>query len=384
MEIELKKLGDITTGNTPSKKDEHYWNSADICFVKPDSIADEGITLINDSSEYISENARNKARVVSKDAIFVTCIGSIGKIGIADYGDYAFNQQINVIEPNEIVLPRYLAYNLLYSKPRLAAIANAPVVPIINKTQFGDFIVSIEEDKIKQAEIVSVLDKLTGIIESRNKELAELDILIKARFVEMFGENLDSGKPLSDLAEITGGLTKNSKRNTFTTKMPYLRVANVFFNHLDLDEVLVIGVQENEIKKTLLKDGDVLFVEGNGSVEQIGRVAIWDGSIEPCLHQNHLIKARFDKEMINPIYALFYFMSQKGRAQIIRKAVSTSGLHTLSVKKIEALELPVQPIELQNQFADFVHQVDKSKVVVQKALDETQTLFDSLMQEYFG
>lgn len=137
MEIAIKDLGEIITGDTPSKKEERYWDSKDICFVKPDGIADEGITLIKDSSEYLSENARKKARVVSKDAVFVTCIGSIGKIGITSEGDYAFNQQINVIVPNEKVLPRYLAYNLLFSRPRFEAIANAPVVPIINKTQFG-------------------------------------------------------------------------------------------------------------------------------------------------------------------------------------------------------------------------------------------------------
>ena len=194
MEIELKKLGEIITGNTPSKKIDSYWDSADICFVKPDGIADDGITLIKDSSEYISENARDKARIVSKDSVFVTCIGSIGKIGIADSGDYAFNQQINVIEPNEKVLPRYLAYNLLYSKPKLEAIANAPVVPIINKTQFGNFIVNIEEDRTIQAEIVSVLDKLTDIIESRKKEIVSFDELIKARFVELFGNLKENDK----------------------------------------------------------------------------------------------------------------------------------------------------------------------------------------------
>ncbi len=78
-----------------------------------------------------------------------------------------------------------MAYNLLYSKPRLEAIANAPVVPIINKTQFGDFKLNIEEDRAKQAEIVSVLDKLTGIIESRKKELESFDELIKARFINL-------------------------------------------------------------------------------------------------------------------------------------------------------------------------------------------------------
>lgn len=237
----------------------------------------------------------------------------------------------------------------------------------------------------EQKDIVNKLKKTEKIIKLTKQELQSLDNLIKARFIELFGDYInEGGKPLSELATITGGLTKNSKRNTFNLKMPYLRVANVFFNRLDLNEILEIGVREDEIGKTLLETGDLLFVEGNGSIEQIGRVAIWDGSINQILHQNHLIKARFHKKTILPEFALFYFMSQEGRQQIISKSVSTSGLNTLSVNKISSLILPMPPIELQERFAAFVTQVDKSKVKVQKALDETQKLFDSLMQQYFG
>ena len=181
MEVMIKELGTIITGNTPSKKNEEFWNSEDICFVKPDIISDNGINEIFESNEYISEEAKKKARVVSKDSIFITCIGSIGKIGIALEGEYAFNQQINAIVPNGKVLPKYLAYNLLYNRSRLVSIANAPVVPIINKSQFSDFTIKIDSNKNKQLEIVNVLDKLTHIIEQRNDELSTLDDLIKAR-----------------------------------------------------------------------------------------------------------------------------------------------------------------------------------------------------------
>ena len=170
MDVMMKELGEIITGNTPSKKTEEFWNSEDICFVKPDIIADNGINEIVDSNEFISEDARKKARVVGKNAIFITCIGSIGKIGIASDGEYAFNQQINAIIPNDRVQPKYLAYNLLFNKPRLVAMANAPVVPIINKSQFGEFSVNIETDIERQYETVDVLDKLTQIIQQRNKE----------------------------------------------------------------------------------------------------------------------------------------------------------------------------------------------------------------------
>ena len=288
----------------------------------------------------------------------------------------------------EMILPEFLEYALRcdralnYYKAKLrGSTARRRSLPTSTLLAYTVPLPDISE----QEHILNVVHKTQKVISGRTEEISLLDNLIKARFVEMFGDYLkDDRRPLSEVAIITGGLTKNSNRNTFETKMPYLRVANVFYNRLDLREILEIGVKEEEIEKTLLQAGDLLFVEGNGSIEQIGRVAIWDGSIDPILHQNHLIKARFNNEIIAPEYALFYFMLQDGRQQIISKSVSTSGLNTLSVNKVSSLLLPIPPIALQKQFGEFIKQTDKSKVVVQKALDEAQTLFDSLMQEYFG
>ena len=261
--------------------------------------------------------------------------------------------------PKKNVLPEYLFYVVSYM--HLEKYYTGATIPHIYFKDYKNEEFNLDNIE-KQLEIIDALGRCKKVIEARKQELVELDRLTKARFVEMFGDYInEGGKPLSELATITGGLTKNSKRNTFNLKMPYLRVANVFFNRLDLNEILEIGVREDEIGKTLLEAGDLLFVEGNGSIEQIGRVAIWDGSINQILHQNHLIKARFHKKTILPEYALFYFMSQEGRQQIISKSVSTSGLNTLSVNKISSLILPMPPIELQERFAAFVTQVNKSK-----------------------
>ena len=261
--------------------------------------------------------------------------------------------------PKKNVLPEYLFYVVSYM--HLEKYYTGATIPHIYFKDYKNEEFNLDNIE-KQLEIIDALGRCKKVIEARKQELVELDRLTKARFVEMFGDYInEGGKPLSELATITGGLTKNSKRNTFNLKMPYLRVANVFFNRLDLNEILEIGVREDEIGKTLLEAGDLLFVEGNGSIEQIGRVAIWDGSINQILHQNHLIKARFHKKTILPEYALFYFMSQEGRQQIISKSVSTSGLNTLSVNKIGSLILPMPPIELQERFAAFVTQVNKSK-----------------------
>ena len=381
MEIKIKDLGEITTGNTPSKKDDSYWESADICFVKPDGIADEGITLINSSTDFISGKARDKARIVSKDAVFVTCIGSIGKIGIADSGDYAFNQQINVIEPNEIVMPRYLAYNLLFSKPRLISIANAAVVPIINKTQFGEIVINIEEDKTKQVEIVSVLDKLSGIITKYKQELKSLDVLIKARFVEMFGDPVSNPfglpvKKLSELGSLDRGRSQHRPRNA-----PELLGGP--YPLIQTGEVSVAGLYITEYHNTYSEIGlkqSKMWKAGTLCITiaaNIAQTAIM--TFDACFPDSVVGFVPYGE--VNALYIHYWFgffqkILEEQAPQVAQKNINLKILSDLNVIVPEKKKL--------KQFEDFVARVDKSKVAVQKSLDETQLLFDSLMQEYFG
>jgi type I restriction enzyme S subunit len=151
---------------------------------------------------------------------------------------------------------------------------------------------------------------------------------------------------LSELAEISGGITKNSKRSTLPIQRPYLAVANVYANRLDLEKVGTIGVSEGELGRAELKDGDLLVVEGNGSLSQLGRVALWRGEIKGCLHQNHLIKVRPGEE-VESKWILYWLMSPTGRQAIEAIGSSTSGLHTLSLSKVSSLPAPLAPKEVQ-------------------------------------
>jgi type I restriction enzyme S subunit len=127
-----------------------------------------------------------------------------------------------------------------------------------------------------------------------------------------------------------------------------LRVANVYADELRLENISDIGVADGELQRVLLQRDDLLIVEGNGSPDQIGRVALWDGSISPCAHQNHIIKARFaDPSMAR--WAMVWLSSLDGRAAINRVASSTSGLHTLSISKIASLPIPIPPLAEQHR-----------------------------------
>ncbi|EGM76937.1 restriction endonuclease S subunit [Rheinheimera sp. A13L] len=152
---------------------------------------------------------------------------------------------------------------------------------------------------------------------------------------------------------VSGGLTKSIKKNTNQRKIPYLRVANVYANELRLDEIHEISVSETELDRVLLQDKDLLIVEGNGSPEQIGRIAIWDNSVSPCVHQNHLIKVRLIEKTLSE-FIVFWLMSLYGRDQIKAVASSTSGLYTLSISKISSLPIPLPPLEEAREISSLV------------------------------
>jgi len=153
---------------------------------------------------------------------------------------------------------------------------------------------------------------------------------------------------LEQIADIQGGIQKQPKRQPQKNVFPYLRVANVLRNKLDLTEVHEIELFGDELEKLRLKTGDLLVVEGNGSPSQIGRMAVWDGSIKNCVHQNHIIRARLSDQM-SPAFVAAYWNSQEGSEYVKQVASSTSGLYTLNVSKVGHLSVPVIPLAEQHR-----------------------------------
>ena len=159
---------------------------------------------------------------------------------------------------------------------------------------------------------------------------------------------------LGDISAVSGGLTKNRGRNTSgMTSAPFLRVANVQSGYVDLEDLHLIEASTQEIERLSLRRGDMLVVEGNGSLSQVGRCAIWDNDLSGCIHQNHIIRVRLNKpEQANWVFR--WLSSQHGRTFIERSASSTSGLHTLSISKIENLPVPIAPEREQDQILEII------------------------------
>ena len=181
----LSDTGKVYTGSTPSMKVPEYYERNDIPFIKPGDIAESGVTLVRDTVSFISDKGRDVARVMPQGSVLVTCIGTIGKVGITAK-ESCCNQQINFIIPNERHNPIYLAYCLTFFKDVLVDIANAPVVPIINKSQFSALeipvVPKIEQDRF--AAFVSQVDKSKCFVQ---KALNEAQILFDSLMQTYFG-----------------------------------------------------------------------------------------------------------------------------------------------------------------------------------------------------
>ncbi|MHB1403829.1 MAG: restriction endonuclease subunit S [Thiobacillus sp.] len=184
---------------------------------------------------------------------------------------------------------------------------------------------------------------------------------------------------LGQIGDVIGGFTKNRKRETYEIQLPYLRVANVHANELRLNDVSKIGILKSEIEKALLRKNDLLIVEGNGSKEQIGRVAIWDGSIDTCVHQNHIIKVRlYYEEMAE--YVLWWLLSSPGRRFVDKVASSTSGLYTLNISKVSNLPVPLPPIAEQIQIATKLEIYSSLLTAMQESNTNTKLRSDRFRQ----
>jgi type I restriction enzyme S subunit len=240
----------------------------------------------------------------------------------------------------------------------------------------------------EQKRIAEILDAANALRAKRRESLAQLDTLLQSTFLDMFGDPITNPMEwevvkTADVGSVQGGLQVTSKRRSLPIERPYLRVANVYRGHLDLGEIKTIRLTEAEERRTKLEAEDVLIVEGHGNKEEIGRCARWDGSVEQCVHQNHLIRLRCDRSRVLPLYFETYLNSEGGRRGLTGTSRTTSGLNTISVSKVKATLVALPPLDLQNRFAAIVESVEQQRASQRAHLAELDTLFASLQSRAF-
>lgn len=237
-------------------------------------------------------------------------------------------------------------------------------------------------DNNRQEEIVKILDKVSDIIKNRETELSVLDELIKARFVEMFGDPKSNSfgfdkMMLKDTCKVvTGNTPSRSVAEYYGDYIEWIKTDNIVPGLLNPTKATEsLSEKGMEIGRTVDRNS-ILMACIAGSIASIGRVCITDRMVAFNQQINAIIPKRYN--------ILFLYVLLQISKDYLVEEINMALKGILSKSKLEKKEFIVPPMEMQNQFAEFVEKIHKSKVTIQKALDDTKLLFDSLMQKYFG
>ena len=237
----------------------------------------------------------------------------------------------------------------------------------------------------KQNEIVENFDKVNILISLRKQQLSKLDELVKSRFIEMFGDVITNSKGwkqyiFSEIATSRLGKMLDAKQQTGESSFPYLANFNVQWFRFDLTSLNQMDFDKEDQVEFELKEGDLLVCEGG----EIGRCAVWHNEMQPCYFQKALHRVRCNTEVINPNYMAWWFKYNCDHNGFAAIEGAKATIAHLPGAKLKLLRVTTPPIELQNEFAAFIKQVDKSKFEIQKSLEKLETLKKALMQKYFG
>ena len=237
----------------------------------------------------------------------------------------------------------------------------------------------------QQEEIVTVLNAAQSILSSRRQQLQKLDELVKARFVEMFGiyPANPKGWETGTIRDVVSDVRYGSSRPAVDGgKYPYLRMNNITYGgELDLSDTKRIDIPDNELDKCTVRRGDVLFNRTN-SKELVGKTCVYNRD-DMMVLAGFVIRVRVS-ERILPEFLSEFLNTEFSKQMLLAMCKTAIGQANINAQEMQNIGLYLPPIELQRKFVQFKEQTDKSKVAVQKALDEAQLLFDSLMQKYFG
>lgn len=386
----MAKLGEvciqITDGshNPPSGVEQ-----SEYLMLSSKNIDDDFITL--DSPRFLSHSdyiAENKRTTVSEGDLLMTIVGTIGRVAIVpeELKGICLQRSVAVIKPKrEAVNNRYLMYQLQNMRPFLEKEARGVAQKGIYLKQVSQLDIKLPELE-HQMQIVKVLDKASKLIFLRRQQLAKLDELVKARFVEMFGE--PSSNPMGWLQTTVGAecyYIKDGPHKSLTdvgmeNGYPFISVRNIVNGYIDFSTAKYISEADykDAIKKCCPEKGDILY--SKGGTTGIAKLVDIDIKFANWVHlavlkfNHNEFNGSFFEKMLNCDYCY-------KQSQMLTKGIANRDLVLSAMAQIKIYK---PPILLQNQFAAFVERVDKQKQTVQQSLEKLELMKKALMQEYFG
>ena len=386
MAIEYLKICDFTeviTGGTPSTKKSEYWGGT-IPWL-PSGVCQN--CSVFDAKTFITQEGldNSAAKMIPINSVLIALTGATaGKVAYLQMEATA-NQSVSAIVPSEKHIPKYLFYYLLYRRDKTLSDCYGGAQKHISQEYVKNIIVplpSLEE----QMRIACELDYANELIDKRKEQLRKLDELVKARFVELFGDPVvnEKGwdtKPLLEMGSCKNGM--NFHYEDTGVEINCLGVGDFKDYSIISDTSILPTVSLNEMPSAdyMLQDDDIVFVRSNGNKALVGRsIAVYPGDI-PTTFSGFCIRYRKTDKAVNIPYLLRVLKTESVRQKMSGRGAN---IQNLNQQILATLIIPVPPIELQNQFASFVEQTDKSKLEVQKSLEKLDLLKNALMQKYLG
>ena len=389
---EYKKIGDICIverGGSPRPINQFITDDENgINWIK---IGDTTESMyITETAQKIKPEGMKKSRYVQPGDFLLSNSMSFGRPYILKIDGCIHDGWLVLRDKDDLFDKRFLYYYLssktTYEKFKSMAVGG--VVNNLNSEMVRKVDVPIPS-KMEQAKTADVLDKLNSVIVMYQQEIQKLDKLIQARFVEMFGDpvqntkgwSIDTCKNLT--SKIGSGATPKGGRESYCTEgIAFVRSMNVYNNRFEYGDLAFINdEQANKLSNVMIQHKDVLL---NITGASVARCCIVPDELIPARVNQHVAIVRC-KEKILPEFLCSMFTEDNYQKLLWR--IATSGGATreaITKQQIENLVLIVPPMKLQEDYVRFSERVNKSKFEIQKSLEKTQLLFDSLMQEYFG
>lgn len=382
--VQLGTVVTIVGGGTPDRSNPEYWGGS----VPWASVKDLKSCCLTATAETISEEGlRNSAtNLIPAGNVIVATRMALGKAAINEV-DVAINQDLKAMFCEKGLDPRYLLHFLNAQAENIQAQGKGATVKGITIDVLKELPIPLPPLD-EQRRIAAILDKADAIRRKRQESIRLTEEFLRSTFLEMFGDPVTNPRrwavaDLGSIAQIQGGLQVTTKRSGNPLEIPYLRVANVYRDRLDLTEMKTMPVTHAELERVKLAKGDILIVEGHGNPEEIGRSSVWDASINPCIHQNHLIRVRVDSSVADPIFISAYLNSSGGRQQLFSFGKTTSGLNTISTSNVKNTKVLLPPLSMQKMYLQIV---ERTKEVLAKAnsnIEFSDHLFNSLTHRAF-
>ena len=338
----------------------------------------------------VASNNKRTYKIVPRNAFaYNPSRINVGSVDYQHYEDRVIVSPLyNVFTVDEKILPQYLYFYLKSpnTMKRIRTVASGSVRDNLKLSMLCEFPIQVPSIN-RQQNIIELLEKAQRIIDEKNNELEKLDNFIKARFVEMFGlpgtDPFEYGKvKLGECCEI------NPKKAKDTRLADEIEVSFVSMPSVsEKGEIDPSDIRKHEVVKkgfTYFAENDVLFAKITPCMEN-GKGAVAKGLMNGIGFGSTEFHVLRPIEGLSNSYWIYVITSFKTfRRDAKANMTGSAGQRRTPASFLESYEVSLPPIELQNQFAAFVAQVDKSKFAVQKSLEKTKLLFDSLMQEYFG